>query len=118
MKKKFIALLLVVTILLPYPILISASTRTFCVNPTLTFGVDTVFCDVVITADPGDSIVAKITLYEGNVRIRTWNRTNTEYLIFSQYVPAQNGYKYTLTVDATVDGTKEPTVSVEATYVQ
>lgn len=118
MYKKIVAVLLIIVFLLTNPLIANAASRALAINPIINFDTNTVLCYVGISADPGDSIVAKITLYEGNTRIRIWNRTSTEYLIFSEYVPAQNGYKYTLTVDATVDGTKEPTVSVDATYVQ
>ena len=118
MKRKIIALFLAMVLLLSYPITANAMSRSLAINPIITFGENSVHCYVGIIADEGDPIIAKITLYEGNNRIRTWNRTGTEYLIFSEYVPVQNGYKYTLTVDATVEGIKKPTVSVDATYVQ
>lgn len=116
--KKIIALILALVLLLSHPVVANASSRSLAINPIITFGENRVHCYVAISADAGDPIIAKISLYEGNNRIRTWNRTGTEYLIFSEYVPVQNGYKYTLTVDATVEGIKKPTVSVDATYVQ
>ena len=118
MKKRIIALLLVVTLLFSFPIIVSAETRTSCINPTLTFGSNTVFCDVVICADPGDTITAKISLYEGGNCIKTWNRTATELLIFGEYATAMNGYRYTMKVEATINGIKEPTVTIHDTYVQ
>lgn len=118
MKRKVFALFLAFVLLLSHPIIVNAVSRSLSINPIITFGDATIHCYVGIIADAGDPINATISLYEGNNRIRTWYRTGTERLIFSEYVPVQNGYKYTLTVDATVEGVKKPTVSVDATYVQ
>ena len=118
MKRKVLALFLALALLLSHPIIANAISRSLAINPIINFGDNTIHCYVAIIADAGDPIVAKISLYEGKNRIRTWYRTGTERLIFSEYVPAQNGYKYTFTIDATVEGIKEPTISVDATYVQ
>ena len=119
MKKKIVSALLATLIL--FSCMTSAyalSARALSIRPSLTFGTNTVLCKVSIGADTGESILATISLFEGDSCIRTWTRSSNGYLIFSEYVPVISGYKYTLTVDSVINGIQKPIASVDGTYVQ
>ena len=118
MKKRIAALFLIIVFLFTQPLIAHASTRALNINPRINFDSNTVNCTVAISSDVGYSIVAYISLYEGNTLIKTWYRTGTEFLFFADSVHALNGYRYTLEVDATIAGIKQPTVTASATYVQ
>lgn len=118
MRRRITALLLIIVFLFSQPLIAHASTRALNINPHINFDINTVNCTVAISSDIGYSIVAYIYLYEGNTLIKSWYRTGTEFLFFSDSAHAQNGYRYTLKVDAIIAGTKQPTVTASATYVQ
>lgn len=115
MNKRAIALLLVIVLLFSQPLIVQASTRATLINPRVNFDSNNVKCTVVISANTGESIIAQVSLYEDGALIRTWYRTGTTFLIFEDSVPATTGCKYTLIVNATIAGIKQPTASSSLT---
>lgn len=117
MIRKVTALFLVMVIILSYPSIAMAATRAVDISPNLSFSNNVATCHVLILANTGDSIVATINLYEGNTCLKTWHCTGTGYLDFSQNVSVMYGYKYTLAVDAIINGIARPTLSIVSTNV-
>ena len=92
---------------------LAAEPRMSTVVPELTIEGTTAKCNVqVVGESTSDVVKATIKLWRGNTCIATWNRESNGYIFFSQTKTITAGYTYTLTVDATVDGTVFPRASV------
>lgn len=115
MKK--IACLLAAFLVLTIPIYANAaSLRVTHVAPTLSFSGTTATCAVKIVAeDSAYPISATVKLWQGNDCIATWYPSGTGSLNFSGTKTVTSGLQYTLTVDATVNGSTIPTRSITRT---
>lgn len=117
MKKKAIPLLLFLVLLFAQPVYAeAASSRTATIWPSMTFNGTTAQCSVSVTADHfTDDIEIVVKLWRNGQWIKTWEDSGTGYLIFDRTTTVTKGYTYTMTVDATLDGVVQPTVSVTGT---
>ena len=117
MKKKAIPFLLFLVLLFAQPVYAeAASPRTATIWPSMAFNGTTAQCSVSVTADHfTDGIEIVVKLWRNGQCIKTWEDSGTGYLIFDRTTTVTKGYTYTMTVDATVDGVVQPTVSVAGT---
>lgn len=101
--------LLVTTLSVPA---LAAQPRAITVVPSITVNGTSAKCDVTCSANYiTDELVAIIRLYRGSTLIATWREQGEGYIIFSETKSVTSGYKYTLTVDLTVNGNPCPTAS-------
>ena len=117
LKKKVIPFLLFFFFFFAQPIYAeAASLRTATIWPSMAFDGTTAQCSVSVTADHfTDDIEIVVKLWRNGQCIKTWEDSGTGYLIFDKTATVTKGYTYTMTVDATLDGVVQPTVSVEGT---
>lgn len=84
--------------------------------PSLSFSGTTANCSVYIKADNlNDSISATIQLWQGSSCLATWYASGVGSLTHSASKAVTSGLQYTLTVDATVNGSSIPRVSTNKT---
>ena len=115
--KKIVATILLIALLV-VPTAICANARAI---PMITLDISFATTAIVSTVDiqasaVNDEISAVIKLYQGNSCIATWNASDVGYLNFRSVKVVDKGYTYTLTVDATIDGTTYDTVSTSAYF--
>lgn len=117
MKKKAIPFLLFLVLLFAQPVYAeAASQRIATIWPSMAFDGTTARCSVSVTADYfTDDIEIVVKLWRNGQCIKTWEDSGTGYLIFDRTTTVTKGYTYTMTVDATLDGVVQPTVSVAGT---
>jgi len=114
MKKRILSIVFLMVFILAIPAQ-AASSRAVTVNPVLNIEGTTANCAVLIFGDNADDeIYAVIKLWKGSSCIKTWIEEETFYLNFKDTVRVSKG-NYTLTVDATINGQKEPQVSISDT---
>lgn len=110
MRKRAVALVLVVLLVLAVPV--QAMSRAISFAPTLSFsGVDAV-CVLNVQGESGDEIEATMTLWRGSTRVATWYDEGTTYLRMREIESVPNGYTYTLKVDVTINGVRYDQESV------
>lgn len=84
--------------------------------PALSFSGTTANCSVYIRADnSNDSISATIQLWQGSSCVATWYASGVGTLTYSTSKAVTSGLQYTLTVDATINGSSIPRVSTTKT---
>lgn len=84
--------------------------------PSLSFSGTTANCSVYIKADNlNDSISATIQLWQGSSCMATWYASGVGSLTHSASKAVTSGLQYTLTVDATINGSSIPRVSTTKT---
>ena len=90
--------------------------RSLSANPLLSFAGTTANCSVYIRADNlNDSISATIQLWQGSSCVATWYASGVGSLTHSASKAVTSGLQYTLTVDATINGSSIPRVSTTQT---
>lgn len=115
MKKRIIAAMIALTLLLTVPAF-ALTVRTTSVKPTLTFDENVANCRVVILGDTSTAeITASIKLYENGRCIESWYEEATGYMLFTDSVDVTAQYTYELAVEAVIDGVEHPRVSIEKT---
>lgn len=117
LKKKVIPFLFFLALLFSQTVHAqAASLRTATIWPSMDFNGTTAQCSVSVTADHfTDDIEIVVKLWRNGQCIKTWDDSGTGYLIFDRTTTVTRGYTYTMTVDATLDGVVQPTVSVSGT---
>lgn len=111
--RKMSLILAVVLLLttLASPVL-AAQPRAITIVPSITVNGTTATCNVSCVAErTTDLLVAYIRLYRGSTLIATWRVQEEGYIFFSETKSVTSGYKYTLTVDLTVNGNPCPTAT-------
>lgn len=105
--------LLMALLLFVLPVTANAATpRLVGIKPGIEFNGTTANCTVSITGDSmKDDIEAVIKLWQGDSCIATWNASGTGYVFFSKSKTVTKGREYTLTVDATINGVTQATLS-------
>lgn len=95
------------------PITANAATpRLVGIRPGIDFEGNTADCTVSITGNSmKDDIDAIIKLWCGDSCIATWTTSGTGYVFFSKSKTVTKGREYTLTVDATINGVTQATIS-------
>lgn len=108
-----LALLLLVTV---FTTAQASPARSLSTNPLLSFAGTTANCSVYIRADNlNDSISATIQLWQGSSCVATWYASGVGSLTHSASKAVTSGLQYTLTVDATINGSSIPRVSTTQT---
>lgn len=116
MKRRIISTFLAIWIIVAIPLTAYAATpRLLAANPVLQFNGATAICSVTITSE-SDEIEATIKLNKGTSCIATWNASGTGYIIFNESKGVSSKGEYTLTVDITINGVKQPQISDTKTY--
>lgn len=111
MKKIAFLLALLMFVL---PITANAATpRSIFIKPGISFDDDTANCTVSVTGNSmKDDIEVVVKLWQGNICIATWKTSGTGYVNFSKSKTVSTGVEYELTADVTINGIKQPTVSI------
>lgn len=108
-----LALLLLVTI---FTTAQASPARVPLARPALSFSGTTANCTTRITSGtPDGSISATIQLWQGSSCIATWYASGVGSLTYSTSKAVTSGLQYTLTVDATINGSSIPRVSTTKT---
>lgn len=112
-----IAFILAILLVLTIPTYADADiSKAIRIVPGLSFSGTTATCTVKVEADSSSHPVsATVKLWQGNDCIATWNPSGTGSLNFSGTKTVTSGLQYTLTVDATVNGSTIPTRSITRT---
>lgn len=104
MKRKFVAVILILTMLAALGINASAAeARATRVTPVLTFDGTSANCEVRIT-EFGKRIEATLELWQGNTLIDSWTGSASNRLIISETCTVVRGQTYTLKVSGTIGG--------------
>lgn len=86
------------------------------IYPTLSFSGTTANCSVYVNSGtPDGSISATIQLWQGSSCVATWYASGVGSLTHSASKAVTSGLQYTLTVDATINGSSIPRVSTTKT---
>lgn len=84
--------------------------------PALSFSGTTANCSVYVNSGtPDGSISATIQLWQGSTCVATWYASGVGSLTHSASKAVTSGLQYTLTVDATINGSSSPRVSTTKT---
>jgi hypothetical protein len=119
MKKRFLSLIAAILLLAIIPFTAYAVTsRTVAIIPRISFSGSTATCSVDITGySLNDELDVVVKLWKGNTCLDTWYANSTGFLFFKDYYnPVQKGITYNLTVELTVNGTTESSVSTSKKY--
>ena len=113
-----IALLLALVILVSTPLSAQAVTpRTLSIRPGISYEGNIATCTARIVGNStSEYLKATIKFWHGNTCIKTWQETGYGYIFFSGTAAATKGNSYTLTVDLTVNGVAQDTVSFSKRY--
>ena len=83
------------------------------IYPGLTFEGTTAKCSVTVIADKtNDKITVTTKLWKGSSCIAIWNSSGNGYVNVAYTKNVTSGATYKLTVDVTINGIPEPTVSI------
>jgi len=110
MKKRSIAVAILVVLLLSMTAL--AANRAVTTFADVTVTGTSANCTVDITGARNDEIDVVIKLFENGRRIQTWTDSATTYYRFNETARVNGGGTYTLTVDYSVNGVSQPSISV------
>ena len=104
MKRKFVAVILILTMLVALGNSAKAAeVRTSQIVPSLSFSGTTATCKVTIT-EFGKRIEATLELWQGNTLIDSWTGSASNRLIISETCTVVRGQTYTLKVSGTIGG--------------
>lgn len=104
MKKSFVAMILILTMLVALGTSASAAEpRATQVTPELSFSGTTAYCKVTVTA-LGKQIVATLELWNGNTLVDSWTASASTRLVINETCTVIKGQTYTLKVSGTIGG--------------
>lgn len=114
MKKRTVALLLVVVLILSVSVQATAKIQT--ISPLLQFSGKTANCYVEVSADKAtDKIEITASLWRGSTCLETWTESGYEYVYLSESKTVSiSGVTYKLTADVTINGKALPQVESTA----
>lgn len=94
----------------------AATPRTIDIIPSIVFAGNTANCCVSVTANSmNDNIFAVIKLWDGGNCIALWTGAGSGYLNMNKSKVVTKGVEYIMTVEVTINGVKQPTVSTYGT---
>ncbi len=115
MKKRVSTLLIVTVMLFAIPAY-AVSSRTIDIFPNITFDGTEAMCSASITGDrTTDSIFATMTLEQGTRIIDEWSGSGSGILNLTGVAEVSHWRTYTLTVNATINGVAQPSVTISRT---
>lgn len=104
MKRKFVAVILILTMLVAFGTSASAAEpRATLIDPELSFSGTTAQCQVTVTA-VGKRIEATLELWNGNVLVDSWTGSASTRLVINGSTSVVRGQTYTLKVSGTIAG--------------
>lgn len=109
--------LLLALLLFVLPVTANAATpRAINIVPSISFVGNTANCSVYVTTDSfEDNITAVIKLWDGGNCIALWTGAGSGYLNMNKSKVVTKGVEYIMTVEVTINGVKQPTVSTYGT---
>lgn len=112
------AILLALVLLVSAPLSVQAATpRTISVTPNISYSGNTATCTTRIFGNSSsDYLEATIKFWRGNSCIETWEETGYGYISFTGTAPATRGNTYKLTVDFSVNGVEQDSISFSKKY--
>lgn len=117
MKKRVFAFLLVMVVAFALVIpAYGAQPRALQIYPSLSFSGKIATCGVRVIGDNStDKISAVLELWNGNLKLESWNVSGTYYINFSDTTSVTKGESYVLKVYVTINGVSKPMVSTSGT---
>lgn len=108
---------LVALLMFIFPISVNAAElRMINIRPGIDFSGTTAHCTASVTGNSmDDDIDIVVKLWQGNSCIDTWEDSGSGYVFLSKYKTVEKNKEYTLTIDATINGKKQPTASFTST---
>ena len=100
--KKFLVILLVLSVILAVPAYALEAAE--YARPDLYFSRSNAVCYLYVAGASDAEISATMTLMENNRRVARWSETGTGTLVMNETHPAISGSRYTLICDIDVDG--------------
>ena len=116
--RKIIALFSVLSIILAMSFPVKAADESLIyIQPDLTFSGTTATCSLRVYAEYStDSIVASVTLKQGNSTVKQWtNLSDYGFLIFSDNANVSHGVTYTMHVTVSINGVSYPVSDITKT---
>ena len=109
--------LLLALVLFVLPVTANAATpRNVTIIPRLGFEGETAKCSVTVTGNSiNDNITAVIKLWDGGYCIATWTASGSGYLNMNRTKEVNKYSEYIMTVEVTINGVKQDTVSTYGT---
>lgn len=115
MKKGFLCLLLLMSMILAVPAY-AASARTIDVVPDIEFNGTTATCTVRIMGDrTTDKISATMSLWQGSTLIDSWSANGAGILKIDETAQVVRNLTYNLTVNYSINGIAQVPVSISRT---
>lgn len=115
MRRRVLAMLLLILLCIPMAAQ-AVSTRTIRVVPSITFNENTAICSVTVFADNSDDDISiTVKLWQGNACLKTWSKTGSGYLYFSESKTVTEGKTYKMTADVSINGKRLSRVSDSGT---
>lgn len=113
-----VALILAFVMLLSIPVSAQAAVtpRIYTAVPGLWFEGTTANCSLTVSGNnTSDSITAIVKLWQGDTCLALWVPRAEGYMFFSDTWSVTAGEEYVLTADITINGVKQPSLSVSGT---
>lgn len=115
MKKRILALILLLAILLPVSVQ-AIDMRAHKISPSFSISGTTATCSVVVRADSSDDdIILEVEIQEDGFLFRHWTTTGSDYLVFNKTATVKKGKTYTMYVDVTINGKHYSTIPITET---
>lgn len=116
MRKRILPLVMAVLLMLSFTVpAAAAAERAISGRPGLTISGTTAYCvGKYSSGNQNDTISMTLTLKLGTTTIDSWSTSDTGSAVISETCTVTTGKTYTLVLAATVNGVKQPDVSVTA----
>lgn len=110
MKKCFIPMLFIITLLLAIPVY-ATDARATTINPVLTFTGTTANCYITLS-EAGKEFDVTMKLMENGVTVKTWSDSGLGRVYMSKTATVKKGSTYKLLVTYSIDGETQPSAWV------
>ena len=115
MRKRMLPLVMASVLMFSVAISAAAAERAITGRPGLTISGTTAYCvGKYNSGNQSDTISMTLTLKLGTTTIDSWSASGTGSAVISETCTVQKGKTYTLVLSGTVNGVKQPDVSVTA----
>ena len=110
----FLACLVLLVVLLEVPSQASNMLRAQANTPILTISGTEARCSVSYNGKRTDSISVTLTLKQGSTTVASWSADDTQFVSINESCAVISGKTYTLVMTATINGVRQPSISVTA----
>lgn len=115
MRKRILPLVMVFLLMLSFTVPAAAAERAISGRPGLTISGTKAYCvGKYSSGNQSDKISMTLSLKLGTTTIDSWSASGTGSAVISEVCTVQTGKTYTLVLSGTVNGVKQPDVSVTA----